>query len=375
MKVQAAKPSYTNIDTILNSIKEVLETGGLITGKHTEQLEAAFAGYIGTKYAIAVSSGSASLEIVARYMDVKGVEVIVPTNTFVSCPNSVLYAGGTPVFADMNPESFCIDVDDAQKKITSKTKGIMAVHLGGLPVPELKALVDICQDKGLFLIEDCSHAHGASIDGKKVGSFGNAGCFSMLATKIMTSGGTGGIITTSDEKLVEFAKSVRFHGGIKNNLDTIVNFGSNWLMPEISAILGMAHIKDLDKMVDKRNEIAEKFYQGLGKINEITFFRPPKNIKHGYYKVLGLLDRSIDRDKFREIMKTKYNVSVGALYPVICHLQPIYQKLGFKEGICPVAEDVMKHQFSLPVYYTMTDEEINYVVQSVENAISELTRS
>jgi len=251
MKIPGAKPYIEDIQEITKDIKRVLESRRLILGPYTRRLEEMFREYIGVKYAIATSSCTSALEIVLRYINVNNKEVIVPANTFIACPNSVIYAGGKVIFADTNKDSFCIDYKDVLKKITPKTKAVMAVHLAGLPVPEIFAIRALCKKKKIFLIEDASHAHGAVIDGRKVGSIGDFGCFSLYPTKIMTSG-VGGLITTNNRELADFAKSVRHHGQ-GESLDRIVNFGNDWLMDELSAVLGVYQLKRLEINVSKRN--------------------------------------------------------------------------------------------------------------------------
>ncbi len=371
MKVPTARPTFEadDIESIKKDIEIVLSTGRLILGPYTKKFESEFASYTGTKHAIATSSGTSALEIVMRYLNLKGAEVLVPTNTFIACPNSVLYSGGKPVFVDMDRENFCMDIEDMEKKINKNTKAVMAVHIAGLPVPRIYEIKNICKDRGIMLIEDASHAHGAMIGERKVGSIGDVGCFSMLATKIMTTG-TGGIITTNDEKLAEFSSSVRFHGGIKNNLDKIVNFGNDWLLTEIDAILGSRQLKKLDSMLERRIRIAEKYYELLNGVDGIHLYLSPKDVKHSYYKVLAMLDKNIDREKLREIAKTKYEIEIGALYPIPCHMQPIYSQ----QGACPVAEEVLPHQISLPIFATMEDQQIIYVVESLKEIIKNLRK-
>lgn len=361
MYVPSARPNFEgNIENILKDIHEVLKSGRLILGPYTRRFEQLFSEYTGVKYAIGVSSCTSALEIVLRYLEVKEREVIIQTNAFVTCANSVIYAGGEPVFSDIKRETFNMDPEDVSEKITPKTKAIMAVHIAGLPVPEIDVLKEICEDHNLFLIEDASHAHGAMIDDRRVGSIGDVGCFSLYPTKIMTTC-TGGMITTNDEKLLDFAVSVR-HYGSSETLEIMRNFGNDWLMNEISAVIGIYQLKRLEDNIKRRNEIARRYMKGLDKIDNITYFPVPENVRHGYYKFLALLDEGIDKEKFRKTMRTTHNVEIGSLYPIPCHLQPIYRQLGYKEGSCPVAEDTLTHQISLPMFHQMTDEEVDYVL-------------
>jgi dTDP-4-amino-4,6-dideoxygalactose transaminase len=368
MKIPAAKPYFGGIPKISEDIKKVLRSGRLILGPYTKKFEEMFSNYIGVKYAIATSSCTSALEIVLKYIDVKDKEVIVPANTFIACPNSVIYAGGKVVFADSKEESFCIDYEDVLKKITPKTKAVMAVHLAGLPVPELEILKNICKKKKIFLIEDVSHAHGAMINGKKVGSIGDFGCFSFYPTKNMTTG-VGGMITTNDKKLLEFAKSVRHHGQ-GESLDRIVNFGNDWLMDELSAVLGIYQLKRLEKNIKQRNKIAQKYMEGIDKIEGITYYPTQSNIRRTYYKFLAILDKRINKQKFLEGMG-KRGLETGTLYMRPCYLHPIYRKFGYKKGACPVTERILFHQISLPMFVGIKNNEIDYVLSCLRKSIKQ----
>lgn len=367
IKIPTAKPYFGNIPQTINDIKKILENRRLILGSYTVRFEEMFKDYIGVKYAIATNSATSALEIILRYINVKDKEVIVPANTFIACPNSVIYSGGKVVFADTREDSFNIDYRDVLKKITQKTKAIMVVHLSGLPVSEIFILKEICKKKKIFLIEDASHAHGASIGGKKIGSIGDFGCFSFYPTKVMTTG-VGGMITTNNQKLVKFARSVRHHGQ-GDNLDKIINFGNDWLMDEISAVLGIYQLKNLDKNIAKRNSIAKKYVAGIKKIRGVTCNPLPEGTRHAYYKFLAILDKKIDKEGVLEEMK-KRGIEVSTLYVRPCYLHPIYLKLGYKKGLCPITEEILSHQISLPMFVEMKDKDINYILSCLEKEIN-----
>lgn len=372
MEVPSAKPFFKegDIENILDEIREVLKSGRLILGTKAQKFEEMFADYIGVKHAIAVNSCTSALEAVLRYINVRDGEIIVPTNTFIASANAVVYAGGKPILADIKRETLCIDPDDVLERITPKTKGIMVVHLAGLICPQMRELREICADHNLFLIEDAAHAHGATADGKKAGSLGDFGCFSFYPTKVMTTG-VGGMITMNDDKLLEFARSVRHHGQGRD-LTQIENLGNDWVMSEVTAVLGIYHLKMLEESIKKRNEIAQKYTQGLKKIGCLTPITVPSNIRHSYYKYPVLLNDDIDTDasKMEKILKEKYNIATGSLYYPPVHLQPIYKRLfGYKEGMLPVAEEVLKREICLPMFVEIDDKAINYVIASLENEV------
>ena len=241
MTVKNTKPHFDDIDidNILSDIRVSLETCQLTFGSKLEEFENQFSEYVGTSGAVAVNSGTSALEIPLRYFGVEGGEVIVPTNTFVATANAVIFAGGKPIFADMDSENLCMDFEDVKKKINEKTKGIIIVHMAGLIPPYMHELKDLCEEKNIFLIEDAAHAHGSKIDGLAAGSIGDVGCFSFFPTKPMTTG-EGGMITTNDENLIDFAKQLRHHGQ-KNGLMT--ELGYNWRMSSVNAIIGIHQLK------------------------------------------------------------------------------------------------------------------------------------
>lgn len=373
-KIASSSPFFdeADIEPLGEEIKQILRSKRLVLGPYTKKFEEGFSKYVGTKYGVAVSSATAALEIVLRYIGVKDSEVIVPTNTFVACPNTVLYAGGRPVFADMNPDSFCIDIDDVKKKITQNTKAIMAVHMSGLPEPEMNSLIDICREKGIILMEDASHAHGATYYGKKTGSLGLAGCFSLFATKLMATG-TGGIITTDDPKVQEYAEALRHQGGIggEGQIEVFDKFGYDWMMSEVTAAIGISQLQKLDRQIEIRRQLAKWYEDNLAGATRVRV--PPRFEDRGsksvYWKFIVTLDDNVDRDKVRMIMRKDYLVDAGILYPTLCHLQPVYRELGYKEGECPIGERAIKHQLTLPVNPYMSEDDVKFTTQALEDAI------
>ena len=367
MKIPGAKPYCPDIPEVLAEMQTVLSSGRLVLGPYTERFEKAFAEYIGVRHGIAVATCSAALEIVMRYAGVKGGEVIVPANTFVACANTILYAGGTPVFAETETENFCLSLSDVAKKITPKTKAVMTVHLSGLPMPKIAELRDLCRSKGLFLIEDSSHAHGATIEGVKVGSIGDAGCFSLFATKVITSG-VGGIITTNDEKLMEFARSLR-HQGEGGSVENIIHLGNDWLMDEMRAVLAFHELRHLEEILAERNSIAAKYAARIAKMPHVRASAVPKNVRHSYYKFLAILDDTVDKEKLVLGMKAA-GIAMNSLYAKLIYRHPVYQEMGFPAGLCPETEEMMKHQISLPIYSRMSEEEIGYVMDTLDKLLS-----
>jgi perosamine synthetase len=360
-----------DISKISEDVKNILKSKRLVLGPYTQKFEDLFSEYIGTKYSVAVSSGTAALEIVLRYCNVKDSEVIIPTNTFISCPNTVLYADGKPIFADMKPNSFCVDIDDVQRKISQKTKVVMAVHLGGYPDPEMEVLREICDDHEIYFMEDCSHSHGASLNGRKVGSLGVAGCFSFYATKLLATG-TGGMLTTNDPKLKLFAEELRRQGSINSEGQTDVfdKLGYDWMMSEVTASLGISQLSKLDRQIKKRKEIANHYENGLSKIDTINPFPHHSNTSNVYWRFITMLDEQVDRNKLLSSLKEDYKIGAGVLYPILCHMQPVYRLLGHNRGECPVAENAIEHQLTLPVNPYMTSKDVHFIVEALNDLLS-----
>ena len=368
MRVPSAKPFFPeeDIQNILKDMETTLKSGMLTAGPNVKKLEEEFSKYTETKYAIAVNSGTAALKLALEYFNIKDKEVIVPTNSFVASANAVQLAGGTPILAEINPETLCIDPKDIEKKITPKTKGIMVVHLAGLPCPDIEEIQNICTKHNLFLLEDAAQAHGAEINGKKVGSLGDAACFSFFPTKQITTA-EGGMITTNNQELAEFSKSVRNHGIDANGLYD--KLGDNLRMSELNAILGIYQLKRLEEFIAKRNEIAKKYTEALKELKQITLFKIPESIRHSFYKFPIILNGEITAEELTEILYEKHNISLGTLYEPPIHLQPFYKSLGYKEGSLPNSEKILKMETCLPMFFELTDEQINHVIESLKQEL------
>ncbi len=373
MKYQSAFPFFddNSIQSILTDVETVLRSGLLTAGPYTQKLERRFCDYTKAEYAVAVSSGAASLEVALRYFGVKDCEVIVPTNTFVATPNSVVFAGGRPVFADMREDTLCVDPHDVERQITSKTAGIIVVHIAGLVCPQIDELLRICKDHELFLIEDCAHAHGAMIDNRLSGTLGDAGCFSFAPTKVMTTG-EGGILITDNKNLSETAQSMRNRGLDSERL--MVMLGHSWCMSEISAVLGLHQLENLDYFVSRRNEIAKFYSKKLNRITGVSVFKTPPNVKHSYHKYPIRLAEDLDAEKIARILKDEYGVETGRVYYPPCHLHPYYREVfGTREGDFPVAENVLKQVLCLPIHLGLGEAQIEYISNAVKMSIEDLT--
>ena len=372
MNIPAARIYFPEEDrkALLEQIDGILETGQLTLGKYTREFEQKFADYVGTRYAVAVNSGTSALEIILRALDIQGSSVIVPTNTFFATPASVIHAGGRVIFSDIT-DNLCTDPGSLKQNIQKDTKAVLIVHIGGLVPPDIVSVQKICQENGLILIEDAAHAQGSTLNGQKAGSFGIAAAFSFYPTKVMTSG-EGGMITTDDENVYQRALVFRDQGkaGFLGNIHT--EMGYNWRMSEIHAAIGLSQFSRLEEFISDRRRAAQCYDKELTKIDSVSTVKIPPEARSNYYKYVAILKDGIDRAALKKELKEKYSVSLsGEVYELPCHLQPVFKDSGgFKEGDFPVAEDLCKRQICLPVYAGMTEDEASYVVNSLKDALA-----
>lgn len=363
-----------DIDFIQKGIVEVLQSGYLTMGKKVAQFEEKFSKFTGTKYAIATNSGTSSLEIVLRAMGVEGKSVIVPSNTFMATPVSVIHAGGRVIFADCQIENLQLDPDDLKRKIRSDTKGVILVHIGGIISPHLDEIKNMCDHKGLFLLEDAAHAHGAIIDGRKAGTLGIAGSFSFYPTKVLVTA-EGGMITTDDENIYRKAVMLRDHGKADSELNRHDEFGYNWRFSELHAVLGLQQMRKAGAILAERRKLASMYDERLEGMKGITKVRIPSNICSSYYKYIVYLDDNFDRDAVKKEMKNKYGISLtGEVYSYPCHSQPVFRKYpqvlaGDPSDKFPHTEYVAQRHICLPLYTSLTEAEVNQVVDSLKKVL------
>ena len=365
-----------DIEEIKAHVERILRSGRLTLGEFTKELEEKFAELCGVKYAIAVNSGTSALEIAYRCLGLKhGDEVLVPTNTFSATAATVFFAGGRPVFTDIDPETLCITLEEVQERLTPRTRGVVVVHVGGLVCPDTPAIRELCEEHGLFLVEDAAHAHASTLDGKPAGSFSDAGCFSFYPTKVMTTG-EGGLITTDRADVAKKAQIIRDQGKESFGSSLIVELGYNWRLPELCAAVGLVQLKRLKEIVERRRHVAAIYDRALKRIDGIEPLKVPDNVFCNYYKYVAFLDEGIDRDGFKAKMAEKGVRCGGEVYWPPLHLQPLYRRLlGTKEGDFPVAEAICRRMVCLPIYPGLSDEEARYVVKTVEDVLDELLKS
>ncbi len=271
LKIPPARVYFPDEDrrVILQQIDEALTTGQLTLGKHVRLFEESFAQKVGRQYAVAVNSGTSSLEIPLRVFNVRDKTVLVPTNTFFATPAAVIHAGGRPRFVDVDARTFAIGLQEIQRRITEDTAGVIVVHIAGIVTPEMPAIREFCKERGLFLLEDAAHAQGSSLSNQPAGSFGDAASFSFYPTKVMTSA-EGGMIVTNRKDVYEEALVYRDQGkgDFYSNFHT--RLGYNWRMSEPHAIIGRSQLARLEEFIAARNRIARIYDEALEGVSGIT---------------------------------------------------------------------------------------------------------
>jgi perosamine synthetase len=368
-KIPAAKIQFLPEDRawISERIMEVLASGQLTLGRYGAEFEQKFAAFCGVEHAIAVNSGTSSLEIILRALGVEGKDVLVPTNTFFATAAAVVHAGAKPVLMDMDPESFGTRPEDVEKKLTSNTAALIVVHIGGLISRYMPELVDFAARKGIWLIEDAAHAHGSSLSGTSAGAFSVAGSFSFYPTKVMTCA-EGGMIVTNHKQLAEEARIYRDQGKASFTQNAHVRMGYNWRMSEPHAIIGLKHLERLPEMIADRQRIAAIYDRGLAQMRNLHTLSVPPGGVCNYYKYIAVLREARDRKELKAHLREHFGVSLaGEVYEEPLHKQPVFQK--FALDALPVAEDLCARHICLPVFSGMSNDDAHQVLQALTAVI------
>jgi dTDP-4-amino-4,6-dideoxygalactose transaminase len=367
--IRSSRPYFPNedIDRILIDIREALETGRLRNGKNLLEFERMFAEHIGVKNAIAFDSDGDALETALRYYGAKGKEVVVCTNSFISIPNSIIYAEGKVVFADIKAETLSMDPESLRNAISSNTCGVVVTHIAGFPNPDLKEIMEICDDNDLFLVEDSTHAVGATFEGRKVGTFGKAAVFAFTPTKVLTTG-EGGMLVTNDARLNEEARRFRFYGSGPGKTD-FANLGRHMMLPEVSAILGIYQLKRVEQFIAKRNEIAAIYDEELDRLDSVKTIKCAKNSRCSYYKYPLTLGKKVDKLKFTESLIKKHGIETGNVFYPPCHMQQAYRQIVNNSMTLRTAEEILSRTITLPMHVEMSTTEAEFVVSTISSLL------
>jgi UDP-4-amino-4,6-dideoxy-N-acetyl-beta-L-altrosamine transaminase len=365
-----------DIEAIIN----ILNGDYLTTGPTIKQFEDKVAKYVGAKYAVAVSNGTAALHAACYVAGIReGDEVITSPMTFAASANCILYCGGKPVFADINPDTCNIDPKEIEAEITNKTKAIIPVHFTGQSV-DLDPIMELAQKHNLIVIEDAAHALGTKYKGKCIGSISHMTEFSFHPVKTVTTG-EGGIITTNSKELYEKLILFRTHGITKNSEFMFckeegpwyyeqIDLGYNYRITDLQCALGLSQMDKIDGFIKRRKELVNMYNKELSKVKGIIIQKEEKfsdTSRHLYIIKLDLDKFTVGRKEIFEALLAE-NIGVNVHYlPVYLH--PYYQKLGYQKGLCPNAEKLYESMITLPLYPTMSDNDFEDVINAVNKVL------
>ena len=358
------KRQYRSMKEELNSaIQDVLESQAFILGPQVKEFEDLFASYCNTNHAIGVSSGTDALLLALKSLGIgDGDEVITTPFTFFATVEAICNVGAKPVFADIDPETYNIRPDLIEKSISKRTKAIIPVHLYG-QCADMDQILEIAKKNNLRVIEDSAQAVGAEYRGKKAGSMGDLGCFSFFPSKNLGGMGDGGMVTCNSEELEELIHMLRIHGGRPKNYHA--SLGINGRLDTIQASILIKKLGHLDDWCDKRRQKASYYTEKLKELDLVT----PKVMSFNKHAFHLYVIRVKERDGLMEHLQAN-NIGCAVYYPVPQHLQECLADLGHKEGDMPETEMAAKETLALPVFPEITEEEQDYVIESVKDFFS-----
>ncbi len=371
-RIPLAKPYFDQEE--LEEIKTVLDSGWVSQGPKVKELEDKIASYLGVKYAIAVTNCTAALHLALLSIGIKkGDEVLVADFTFPATGHSVLYCGARPVFIDVKLDTYNIDPELIEEKITNRTKAIIPVHAFGQPA-DMDEIIKISKDHNLKVIEDAACALGAKYKEKNAGTIGDIGCFSFHARKGITTG-EGGMAVTNDKNLAEKMRHLSVFGmtsaWVREKSDEFVvpkftEAGYNYKMSDITAAVGVAQIRKLEKIIERKKELAKYWNE---KLNEIELIESPyvnNNVRHVYQSYVSLVDKRINRNKLIEsLLKKNVQTQIGTY---ASHIQPVYNS----PDKCSNSFEIFERSLALPMYFMLREEDIDMVAKHLKTALEEL---
>lgn len=343
-------------------IAEVLESKILASGKYVEKFEGLFANYCRTKFAIASSNGTTALHSALLACGVKeGDKVAVTAFSFIATANSILYCRAKPVFVDIDPKTFNMDLDALEQTLKKEKniKAVILVHLYGL-MSDMDKISALRDKYGFKLIEDCAQAHGAQYKNTRAGSVGDASAFSFYATKNLMTG-EGGMILTNNSKTDKLLRQITNHG--RDGHSSFAVLGYNYRMTNLAAAIGIAQLSSLEERTDKRNENAKKYYENLNGLDFLTLPEVPVDFRHVFHQYTLRVKASL-REEFMNHLKDN-EIGCGIYYDTVMYKQPVYRKLGYKNGLCPQAEKAAKEVVSIPIHPSLSQKDIDKVIEAI----------
>lgn len=345
-------------DKLMSVFDSTIEHSKFILGKEVELFEKEFASYCNTRHAVGVGSGTSALILPLMALGIgKGDEVITTSMTFVATAAAIAHVGAKPIFVDVQPDTVSINVRAIEEKITDKTKAILPVHLYGIPA-DMDAIKVLCDKYNLFLIEDCAQAHGAKYKEKKVGSFGDVGCFSFMPSKNLGACGDAGAVVTDSDKLYEKINLLHNHGMKTKYIHECIGFTER--LDTLQAAILSVKLKYLEERNSRRLEIANKYNDKFCKAG-IRVLQIPDNVKPVYYVYPIFVE---NREEVKQKLQED-NIETSVHFPLPMHLQPCFALLGYKRGDFPVVEKIAEQLLSIPIHPFLKDEEVEYISNSV----------
>ena len=361
-------------DEIEAAVKNVFNKANFILGEEVKKFEAEFAAHNGAKFCVGVANGTDALRMAYLASGVKpGDEVITSPFTFIATTETITQVGAVPVFADIDPVTFCLDPKSVEKKITKKTRAIAPVHLYGHPC-DMDAIMALAKKHNLIIIEDTAQAFTGKYkmggtDWKMLGSIGHCGTYSFFPAKNLGAFGDGGAIVTSDQKIYDTLIQLRNHGSKVRYHHEMEGFNSR--LDTVQAAILSIRLKHVEKWTEMRNKVAEKYAAALKGVCVTPFV--PANARHSFNYYTIRFDSKAKRDNAQKHL-TEQGIANQIYYPITLHLQEAYKHLGYKRGDLPVCDAVQDTVFSLPMYPELSDEQIKAVTDAVKNSLKEAVR-
>ena len=365
-------------DDDIQAVVDVLKSDYLTTGPKIAEFEQSVSDYVGAKYAVAVSNGTAALHAACFAAGIgEGDEVITTPITFAASANCVLYCGGKPVFADIDPQTYNIDAEDIKRKITARTKAVIPVHLAGQPC-DMDAIHKIAEEYHLMVIEDGAHALGSVYKGKKIGALSDMTTFSFHPVKPITTG-EGGMVVTDDEELYQRLVLFRSHG-ITRDASLLTEDGGPWFyqqlelgynyrITDIQCALGCSQMKKLQRFIGRRRELAARYDEALKDCPHLLLPYQLPQTESGYHLYIIQVTDCDRRQVFEELRAKGVGVNVHYI-PVYYH--PYYREHGYGDVCCPHAEQLYQRMMSIPLHAGMTDAQQDYVIQCINEIAGNL---
>jgi len=372
------KAQYDSIKVEVDqAISGVIERSEFILGSEVKAFEKELASYLDVEYAVGVASGTDALSVALLACGIKpGDEVITSPFTFIATAEAITQCGATPVFVDIDPKTYNINIEKIEAKISKKTKALLPVHLYGQPA-DMDPILQLAKKYNLKIIEDCAQALGARYKGKKVGSPGDAACFSFFPSKVLGAYGDGGMVVTNNSEIAEKVEMLRNHGCREKYYHLIPGFNSR--LDSLQAAILRVKLRHLDEWIERRRQKASLYARFFEPIDAI---QPPYVAPYSYhvfnYYTIRLLNynnvgetlvvsrqRAHSRDKLREYL-TSQGIATAIYYPLSLHLQDVYRSLGYRTGDFPESEKAQEEVLSLPIYAELTEEQIERIAAAIK---------